>query len=221
MYTFKKYVFSDVLLADEINRATPRTQSALFEAMAERQVTIDNTTYSLSPTFFVIATQNPVESHGAYPLPEAQLDRFAMKLRIGYPERDSELQMLAAGVGTADFSKRADEAVTCPNRLGQLQEDVAKISVADRVQQYLVDLGRATRDHVEVTLGLSPRGLLIWQRVAQAWAYLHGRDFVTPDDIQAIAGPVLEVRLAGDFETSPQIVEEILGSVEVPVFGTP
>ncbi|QDU98848.1 AAA family ATPase [Lignipirellula cremea] len=211
-------VFSDVLLADEINRATPRTQSALFEAMAERQVTIDGETYPLSNSFFVIATQNPVESHGAYPLPEAQLDRFAMKLRIGYPDRRSELQMLAANVGNSERVQPACEAVLCPRQLCRLQEHVAKVSLSEPVQEYLVDLGRVTREHKEIKLGLSPRGLILWQRVAQAQAHLRGRDFVTPDDIQDVARPVLEVRLTGDFDAAPRIVEEILGAVSVPVF---
>jgi MoxR-like ATPase len=211
-------VFSDVLLADEINRATPRTQSALFEAMAERQVTIDGQTYPLSQTFFVIATQNPIESHGAYPLPEAQLDRFAMKLRIGYPDRRSELAMLAANVGVADGVRSETDPVSSPAQLSQLQEHVAKVALTEKVQEYLVDLGQATRQHNEITLGLSPRGLITWQRVAQARAHLRGRDFVTPDDIQDVAGPVLEVRLAGDFDAAPRIVDEVLASVTVPVF---
>jgi MoxR-like ATPase len=211
-------VFSDVLLADEINRATPRTQSALFEAMAERQVTIDGQTHRLSQTFFVIATQNPVESHGAYPLPEAQLDRFAMKLRIGYPDRRSELEMLAANVGVADGVRHEPEPVITPTELCQLQEHVAKVALTEKVREYLVDLGRATREHKEIRLGLSPRGLISWQRIAQAHAHLRGRDFVTPDDIQGVAGPVLEVRLAGDFDAAPRIVEEIVAAVPVPVF---
>lgn len=211
-------VFSDVLLADEINRATPRTQSALFEAMAERQVTIDASTHTLSESFFVIATQNPVESHGAYPLPEAQLDRFAMKLRIGYPDRSSELQMLASNVGTPEGSVVNDEATINPQQLRQLQEHVAKVAVSEAVQEYLVDLGQVTREHKEITLGLSPRGLITWQRVAQARAHLRGRDFVTPDDIQDVARPVLEVRLSGDFDTADRAVDEILAAVEVPVF---
>ena len=211
-------VFSDVLLADEINRATPRTQSALFEAMAERQVTIDNQTYPLNQTFFVIATQNPVESHGAYPLPEAQLDRFATKLRIGYPDRRSEVDMLAANIGSADGARTKTEPVICPSQLCQLQEHVAKVTFTEQVLEYLVDLGQATREHKEVTLGLSPRGLITWQRIAQARAHLQGRDFVTPDDIQDVAGPVLDVRLAGDFDAVPRIVEEILAAVEVPTF---
>jgi MoxR-like ATPase len=211
-------VFSDVLLADEINRATPRTQSALFEAMAERQVTIDGRTYALSETFFVIATQNPVESHGAYPLPEAQLDRFAMKLRIGYPDPRSELAMLAANVGANGKPCQPRAAVIDPQQLQQLQHHVANVAVCESVQQYLVDLAAATRSRREVTLGLSPRGLLVWQRVAQARAHLQGRDFVIPDDVQQVAAPVLEVRLAGDFAEAPRVVEQILSSVRVPVF---
>lgn len=210
-------VFSDVVLADEINRATPRTQSAFFEAMSERQVTIDGHSFSLSKSFFVIATQNPVESHGAYPLPEAQLDRFAMKLRIGYPDRASELNMLAANIGSIESKRPVTETVIDPQELTRLQEHVASVALTENVLGYLVDLGHATREHPGVALGLSPRGLLTWQRVAQAWAHLAGRDFVTPDDIQQVAGPVLEVRLAGDFEGAPQIIDELLNSVPVPV----
>lgn len=209
-------VFSDVLLADEINRATPRTQSALFEAMAERQVTIDNRCHRLSDTFFVIATQNPVESHGAYPLPEAQLDRFAMKLRIGYPDRDSELSMLASHVNSTTADQTPHEAVVSPKLLQQLQQHIRGVGVSPVVQGYLVDLARATRDHREVTLGLSPRGLITWQQVAQAWAHLQGRGFVIPDDIQEVALPVLDVRLAGEFDAASQVVTEILSSVPVP-----
>ncbi len=211
-------VFSDVLLADEINRATPRTQSALFEAMAERQVTIDGHTYPLSESFFVIATQNPVESHGAYPLPEAQLDRFSMKLRIGYPDRKSELSMLAANIGSLGDNQSAQESVIDPTQLRHLQAHVANVAVAESVREYLVDLGQATRENKDVTLGLSPRGLITWQRVAQARAHLRGRDFVTPDDIQEVALPVLEVRLCGDFEAAASTVDEILSSVKVPVY---
>ncbi|MCA9206654.1 MAG: MoxR family ATPase, partial [Planctomycetales bacterium] len=174
--------------------------------------------HPLSQTFFVIATQNPVESHGAYPLPEAQLDRFAMKLRIGYPDRRSELEMLAANVGATDWVRSDVEAVISPEQLSQLQDHVANVALTPAVQEYLVDLGRATRNHKEITLGLSPRGLIVWQRVSQARAHLRGRDFVTPDDIQDVAGPVLEVRLAGDFDAATRVVDEILASVAVPVF---
>jgi MoxR-like ATPase len=211
-------VFSDVLLADEINRATPRTQSALFEAMAERQVTIDGTSRELSQTFFVIATQNPVESHGTYPLPEAQLDRFAMKLRIGYPDRASELDMLASRIGCDEPRRNGHGAAAIdPPTLLELQDQVSGIAVSENVREYVVDLGRATREHRSVQLGLSPRGLLTWQRVAQARAALAGRDFVTPDDIQEVAFPVLSVRLVGDFDSAERMIAEILGAVPVPV----
>ncbi len=211
-------VFSNVLLADEINRATPRTQSALFEAMAERQVTYDNQCRKLPDSFFVIATQNPVESHGAYPLPEAQLDRFAMKLRIGYPNRLSELEMLASNIGSSESDSSARPPVVNPAQLRELQNHVANVAMSQPVQEYLLDLARATREHQEITLGLSPRGVLIWQRVAQARAHLQQRDFVIPDDIRDVAGAVLDVRLTGDFDSSARIVEEILNSVSVPVF---
>ena len=210
-------VFSDVLLADEINRATPRTQSALFEAMAERQVTIDKVCHKLPETFFVIATQNPVDSHGAYPLPEAQLDRFAMKLSIGYPDRVSELQMLADDVGAGETNSQPGAAVLTPDALRHLQQHVATVHVAESIQSYLVDLAKATREHRDVLLGLSPRGLLTWQRLAQAEAHLRGRDFVTPDDVQHVAAPVLQVRLSGDFESPQHVIEKVLDQISVPV----
>jgi MoxR-like ATPase len=207
-------VFADVLLADEINRTTPRTQSALLEAMAERQVTVDNVRHRLSDTFFVIATQNPVEHHGTYPLPEAQLDRFAMKLSIGYPDKTHQQAMLAAAVGTVDGRDPSAPAVFEPGELAALQEQVAGVTVAPTVQGYLIDLADATRAHPRVSLGLSPRGLLIWQRVSQAWAFLRGRPFVTPDDVRAVAGPVLGVRLG--VEESDEVVRDVLSGVAVP-----
>ena len=210
-------VFADVLLADEINRTTPRTQSALLEAMAERQATVDNVRHPLSETFFVLATQNPIEHHGTYPLPEAQLDRFAMKLSIGYPGRQSEREMLAAAVGVCTCHPDLTARILEPGQLHQLQEQAARIAVAPAVQDYLIDLGERTRTHPRITLGLSPRGLLIWQRVAQAWAFLQGRPFVTPDDVKAVAGPVLAVRLG--IEAEPEaILRELLSAVAVPVY---
>jgi MoxR-like ATPase len=209
-------VFADVLLADEINRTTPRTQSALLEAMAERQVTVDNCRRQLSESFFVIATQNPVEHHGTYPLPEAQLDRFAMKLSIGYPDREQEKLMLASAVSRGDRGKTI-EAILEPGELQAVQEDVAAVHVSSALQGYLVDLATVSRSHPRISLGLSPRGLLTWQRVAQAWAFLQERNFVTPDDVMAVAGPVLLVRLG--FEGEPQqILKELLQSVSVPVY---
>ncbi len=149
-------VFADVLLADEINRATPRTQSALLEAMAERQVTVDSLRHVLSDTFFVMATQNPVEQHGTYPLPEAQLDRFAMKLRIGYPGPDDERAMLDAAVGATSDTPGGAAPSLAPGQLRALQEAVAAIAVGPLVRDYLVALGGASRSHRQVTLGLSP-----------------------------------------------------------------
>ena len=208
-------VFSDLLLTDEINRATPRTQSALFEAMAERQVTIDNRTMPLANTFMVIATQNPVESHGAYPLPEAQLDRFAMKLTIGYPSQDDEVAMLGQFVGDS-FNKKETQAVLTPSELEQIQEHVLQIEVCEAVRKYLVELGTATRNHPSVELGLSPRGLITWQRVAQAWAFLQGRDFVIPDDVKIVAVPVLDLRVTGSSKRAAAIIQEVVESVSVP-----
>ncbi|HMP80053.1 MAG TPA: MoxR family ATPase [Pirellulaceae bacterium] len=208
-------VFADVLLADEINRATPRTQSALFEAMAERQVTIDGRSRPLSPSFFVIATQNPVESHGAYPLPEAQLDRFAMKLHIGYPDRESEIDLLGANIRSGGDAEPVAGAIS-PEYLAQLQQFVETVHVAPKLRAYLVDAARAIRAHPTVQLGVSPRGLIIWQRLSQAWAALNGRDFVTPDDIQAMAKPVLRVRITGDFEHPDELIQSVLEQVPVP-----
>jgi MoxR-like ATPase len=210
-------VFADVLLADEINRATPRTQSALLESMAERQVTVDNVRHVLSESFFVIATQNPVEQHGTYPLPEAQLDRFAMKLRIGYPDRVHEMAMLESAVGASLDQGEPPARLLGPGQLRALQEQVARIAVGEAVRDYLVRLAHASRGHRQVTLGLSPRGLLIWQRLSQARAFLDARDFVTPDDIQDVAYPILEVRLGIEPEAAPRVLDEILTSVPVPV----
>lgn len=209
-------VFADVLLADEINRTTPRTQSALLEAMAERQVTVDNVRHELSSEFFVMATQNPVEQHGTYPLPEAQLDRFAMKIRIGYPDREHERAMLRAAVGKSTRVEANEGPSIGRGELGRLQDQVAQVAVSDPVADYLADLAAATRRHRQVALGLSPRGLLIWQRLAQAWAFLDGRDFVTPDDVQDVAVPVLDVRLGIEPEASSRVLTELLESVPVP-----
>jgi MoxR-like ATPase len=211
-------VFSDVLLADEINRATPRTQSALLEAMAERQVTVDNRLHQLNRQFLVIATQNPVESHGTYALPEAQLDRFAMKLRIGYPERGAELKMLEFATDTATDGNEAGTPDFAPGTLCEFQLAVTRLPTGALVREYLVALGEATRRHGHVLLGVSPRGLLIWQRLAQARALLSGRDFVAPADVQFVARPVLDVRLAIDHEGQQSVIDEILDSVPVPVY---
>jgi MoxR-like ATPase len=210
-------VFSDILLADEINRATPRTQSALLEAMAERQVTVDAERFALSDEFFVIATQNPHEQHGTYPLPEAQLDRFAMKLEIGYPSRDDEREMLQAAIGSPTPTHHGQLApVLGPGELARMQAAVMATPVAAHVQDYLVRLAEATRSHRDIALGVSPRGLLTWQRAAQAKAFLSGRGFVTPDDVQQVAGPVLSVRLGIDRPDAAAVIAAIVHSVEAP-----
>ena len=210
-------VFSEVLLADEINRATPRTQSALLEAMAERQVTVDGKQHQLSNDFFVIATQNPHEQHGTYPLPEAQLDRFTMKLSVGYPAADYETAMLAASVKTESKTKESiSTAILTAGELEQIQDLVTQTRVGDNVQRYLVALATASRNHPDIDAGLSPRGLLLWQRAAQATAHLAGRDFVTPDDVQQVAFPVLAVRLDVEATDSRNLISQLLEGVEVP-----
>ncbi len=210
-------VFADVLLADEINRATPRTQSSLFEAMAERQVTIDTVSRQLSRSFFVIATQNPVESLGAYPLPEAQLDRFSMKLRIGYPDRDNEVDLLEANIGAIPRTATLDQPIVNPELLAAIQDQVAGIQVSKPVRQYIVDLATFIRKHPVVRLGISPRGLIIWQRVAQGWACLLGRDFVTPDDVREVALATIGVRIVGEFDQPDEVINKALHEIRVPL----
>lgn len=209
-------VFADVLLADEINRATPRTQSALLEAMAERQVTVDAECHQLSEQFFVMATQNPIDQHGTYPLPEAQLDRFAMKLSVGYPARLDELGMLQAATGSKSKSLDQSSSILSSESLAQAQETVEAIYVDECIQNYLLDFGELSRNHPRIHLGLSPRGLLIWQRTCQALAFLRDRDFVTPDDVQETAEPVLSVRLGVEHSNSRVLIHELTESVEVP-----
>lgn len=209
-------VFADVMLADEINRTTPRTQSALLEAMAERQVTVDGVRQGLTEDFFVIATQNPHEQHGTYPLPEAQLDRFAIKLQVGYPHPDDELQMLADAITTPLAHRSATAPVLSAAQLRSTQQVVAGIAVVEPVRHYLVQLGDASRRHPDISLGLSPRGLLTWLRLAQAWAFLADRDYVTPDDVQNVSEPVLSVRLGIERDDHRQVIQDLLSRVPVP-----
>jgi MoxR-like ATPase len=209
-------VFADVMLADEINRTTPRTQSALLEAMAERQVTVDGERQTLSEEFFVIATQNPHEQHGTYPLPEAQLDRFAIKLQIGYPHPDDELKMLGDAITQHSARRESQGSLLTLGHLQQIQERVAGIAVIEPVQRYLVQLAEVSRNHPDISLGLSPRGLLTWLRLSQAWAFLANRDFVTPDDIQDVAFPALSVRLGIDRDDHRMVIDDLLSRVDVP-----
>ncbi|WP_390895570.1 AAA family ATPase [Stieleria tagensis] len=210
-------VFSDVLLADELNRTTPRTQSALLEAMAERQVTIDAVPYDLPKTFFVIATQNPIDSHGAYPLPEAQLDRFTIKLKIGYPDRESQMGILEAA-SSVESAGEALSPVLSLDELARIQEAVHTITVHPQVRAYLVDLVQATQGDAAIQLGVSPRGMLLWQRIAQAWAMLQGRDFVTPSDVAHVARPVLSVRLLTTTDDVDGVIERLLDTVAAPEY---
>ncbi len=211
-------VFSDVLLADEVNRATPRTQSALLESMAERQVTVDAERFTLNSEFFVIATQNPIDQHGTYPLPEAQLDRFAMKLSIGYPAPTDEIRMLQEAVAGSADSPEQNDCLLTPGQLRGLQEEVARIPVAEAVQDYLVRIAAETRRHTSIALGLSPRGLLTLQRAAQAKAFLCDRRFVTPDDVLDVVTPVLGVRLGLEISEATRVIQDVLDAVPVPAY---
>jgi MoxR-like ATPase len=213
-------VFANVVLGDEINRASPKTQSALLEAMEERQVTVDSTTYALPNPFIVIATQNPVEHEGTYPLPESQLDRFLMRIRMGYPNRAAELEMLDTH-GTADPIDDLKPVAVADDVLA-MTAAVLDIHVAPSVKGYIVDIAAATRDHPSLSLGMSPRSVLALQRAARAHAAAEGREFVLPDDVKRVAGPVLEHRMAltpeaGLSGLSPgDALEDVLAAVPVP-----
>ena len=211
-------VFADVLLVDEVNRATPRTQSALLEVMAERQVTVDNGTRPLSDRFFVIATQNPVELEGTFPLPEAQLDRFAMRLSIGHPDRGHLVELLGLSIGRPTEAGPETTTVIGHDELLGLQRQVAAVAAERPVRTYLAELDEAIRQHPQVRLGVSPRGLLLWLRVAQAWAALKRRPFITPDDVQAVASPVLGVRLVLDSLDVGTLLDQVLEQVRVPAY---
>ena len=218
-------VFAQVLLADEINRATPRTQSALLECMEERQVTVDGVTHPLPRPFLVLATQNPVEQEGTFPLPEAQLDRFLLKLPSGYPTAEEELAMLERFRSADPFQEL--QPVASAQDVVALQQAVPKVYVARPVQQYIVDLVRATRSAAGVELGVSPRGSLALMRAAQALAAVRGREYVLPDDVQYLARPVLthrvvaspQLRLRG--RGAAEVMDEVLASVPVPAEAVP
>jgi len=214
-------VFTNVLLVDEINRATPRTQSALLEAMQERQVTVEGTTRPLPDPFIVLATQNPIEFEGTFALPQAQLDRFLLRVRIGYPDERAE-RAIARRHQAAFEPLDAIAPILEPARVLALREAVRRVRVADEVEAYAVALVRATRTHPDLQLGASPRATVALYRAAQATALLAGRDFVLPDDVKAIARPVLGHRLVVDLDQSLRgasvdaALTAILGSVPVP-----
>ena len=217
--------FSNILLADEINRATPRTQSALLEAMGEGQVSADGLTYPLPNPFLVLATQNPIEFEGTFPLPEAQLDRFLMRLSLGYPafaDEDSMLRMQQIIHPIETLEQAVDG-----NQLPALQHHVRQVSVVESIRRYILNLVRATRDHPALALGASPRGSLALFHTAQAHAVLRGRDFVIPDDVKRVAEACLAHRMlvnpesALSGETTENVLQGLLKSVEVPLVSAP
>jgi MoxR-like ATPase len=213
-------VFANIVLADEINRASPKTQAALLEAMAERQVTVDGSTYVLDAPFLVLATQNPIEHEGTFPLPDSQLDRFLVRIDMGYPDVDAELAMLDSH-GSQDPLASVRPVATTDDILS-MRRSAAAVHVAPALKQYLVQLADRTRSHPQLELGMSPRATLSFMRIARVWAAMRGRDYATPDDIKALAVPVLAHRLLVTPEADLQgvsasdIVRDVLDSVPVP-----
>lgn len=214
-------LFHQVVLADEINRASPKTQSALLESMQEGQVSIDNQTYPLPRPFFVIATQNPHEHHGTFPLPESQLDRFMMRISLGYPGEDVEQAILKGD----SWTSRADgiQAATSPDVFLKDMEKVHQVRVDESLDKYIVRVARMTRESPLIDLGLSPRGTLAMRRAVQAFAFIQGRNYAIPDDIKAVAAPVMahRLRLKGHYngrtsQTADSIVAELIAQVPVP-----
>ena len=212
-------VFAYIVVGDEINRASPKTQSALLECMEERQVTVDGTTYRLAPPFMVIATQNPVEMEGTYPLPEAQRDRFTARIAMGYPSRQAELEMLDAHSSSSPLDEL--QPVDTAGDIGELIAAVRQVHVAPRLKDYVVSLVAATRSSPDLRLGASPRATLHLLRSSRAWAALDGREFVIPDDVQTLAAPVLTHRLLPSPEAAVtrQSPERVLASIieQVPL----
>jgi len=214
-------IFTNILLADEINRTTPRNQSALLEAMSERQVSIEGTTHQLQEPFLVIATQNPYEFEGTYPLPENQLDRFMMCLSVGYPDRKSELEILQRHRSGQPVDGLA--AITNAGEVLELQKQVQAVNVENSLAEYMLELTTRTRSHAELTLGVSTRGALTLYRAAQAIAFVEGRNYMIPDDIKQVAIPVLAHRVVcrgvlreGHRQRATQILKSLMDSVAVP-----
>src|SRR6056297_2267958 len=213
-------VFTQILLADEVNRATPRTQASLLEAMAESRVTVDGTTHRLEPPFIVIATQNPLDHEGTFPLPEAQLDRFMMRFSLGYPSMDEELRMLEM----LQYQHPVDglEAVADAEEIIRCQQATRKVHVDPRVRQYLLQIVSQTRQHSDLALGGSPRATIALFRCSQAMAAIRGREYVLPDDVKRIIAPVMNHRLIVKPEsrlrkvTAERVLDEIVGEIAVP-----
>jgi MoxR-like ATPase len=213
-------IMAQIVLTDEINRATPKTQSALLEAMEERQVTVDGTTYSISRPFLVLATQNPIEYEGTFPLPEAQVDRFLMRIHLGYPAKNFEVDMLTRQANHHPIHD-LDQVVSLEELL-EAQNAIREVYVDDLVKAYIVDLVTITRDHPDVYLGASPRGSLALFLATRAWAALEGRDYVLPDDVKRLAEPTLAHRLIVSPSariknvTPRQVIEDALKHTPVP-----
>ncbi|MEM1641651.1 MAG: MoxR family ATPase [Desulfurococcaceae archaeon] len=214
-------IFTNILLADEINRAPPKTQSALLEAMQERQVTLDGVTYRLEEPFLVIATQNPIEFEGVYPLPEAQLDRFAMRLRVGYPDESEEVEILRRRIRRGSDEVRV-EVVATREEVVEMQRAVERVHVDESILGYIVAIVRATRQHPRVEVGVSPRGAEILMKLARARAAVAGRDYVIPDDVKELAVEALAHRLVLRAEqwvkgVEPEsVIRDVLNAVPVP-----
>lgn len=211
-------LFANILLADEINRATPRTQSSLLEAMEEGQVTVDGETRKLPDLFFVISTQNPVEYHGTFPLPEAQLDRFMMSMQLGYPDEDQEIEILDKTLAEGSFEV---DAVLTVEQVLAARKNVRQIKVDRAIKKYIVDIAAATRNDSEISLGVSPRGSQLLMRASQSAAYLNGRDFVKPEDTKQLAPFVFGHRVIpkqrGNKVSHAKLIERIVNTVPVPV----
>lgn len=213
-------IMAQLVLTDEINRATPKTQSALLEAMEERQVTVDGITYPLGRPFLVLATQNPIEYEGTFPLPEAQVDRFMLRIKLGYPNKGQEIDVLGRQAAQHPIDS-LEEAITV-DELITAQNAVREIYVDDLVKEYIVNVVTATREHPDIYLGASPRGSLALFNVSRAWAALNGRDFVIPDDIKMLAEPTLAHRLLVSPSariknvSASQVVEDTLRHTPVP-----
>ncbi len=224
-FEFKKGpIFTNILLADEINRAPPKTQSALLEAMQERQVTIEGKTRILRRPFIVIATQNPIEQEGTYPLPEAQLDRFLVRLRVGYPSKDEEIEILKRRIARKKEGVDIDR-ITTPEQVVDMQRAIEEVYVSDAVLEYITDIISATRENKrEIDVGASPRGSLALLKLSRAYAALEGRDYVIPDDVKAVAIPALSHRLILKRElwytkvSQENVMQRLLKKVPVPKF---
>lgn len=214
-------IMGNIILADEINRTSPKTQSALLEGMEESSVTVDGNTRKLDRPFFVMATQNPIEYEGTYPLPEAQLDRFLLKMKMGYPSRNEEVEVLNRTQKQAPIEDL--EAVISLSELVEFQDEVREVFVDQTIKQYIVDLAHYTRNHNNVYLGVSPRASIALMKASQAYAFLHGRDFIIPDDVQYLAPFVFSHRIILKSEakyggnTAEDIIKEVIKFVRVPV----